>query len=147
MVFVYVPHRGRNAQLELTSEEAKLVAKLQAKGLSGDDLEAALAAAGVTPERARQIVLGRQAGASPVLAALSGAWLAVALAVLFALGKEPLRDWLRREHPGNEWLAGAAFPLVLLLFVAWKFLEKRRRAHDAPEGTTRADQIENRPIG
>ena len=147
MVFVYVPHRGRAARLELTPEEARLVARLQAKGLAGEDLEAALASSGVAPERARQIVRSRTADAGPILAALAGSWLAVALAIAFAFGKEPLRDWLRREHPGNEWLAGAAFPLFLILFVAWKVLEKRRRSHDAPEGTTRADQIENRPIG
>lgn len=147
MVFVYIPHRGRNAQFELTPEETALVAKLQAKGLAGEDLEAALTASGVTPDRAHRIVQGRSAGAGPILAALAGSWLAVGLAVLFALGKEPLRDWLRREHPGSEWLAGAAFPLLLVVLVAWKFMEKRRREHDAPESTTRADRIENRPIG
>lgn len=143
MVFIYVPHR-RDA-IEPTAEEAALVARLRAKGLTGEDLVMALAGAGVEPERARLLV--GSSGTPAAAARLAMAVLGVGLVIGIGLVKGPLRDWLRSTSPGSEWAVELLLPIGLLGFVLWKVAARRRAAADAPEGATRADQIDNRPIG
>jgi hypothetical protein len=146
MVFVYVPRR--RDVFEATPEEERAVARLQAKGLAGDDLAAALAGEGIEPERARKLA-GPRAFRASGSASFGAGPLVLAVLVALALGvaKQPLRDWLRRELPGWEWLAGLIVPLAFLLFFAWKVAARRRRAEDEISGGhTRADRIDNRPI-
>lgn len=131
-----------------TPEEAALVRELKRKGLSGESLESTLVARGVDPARAR--ALARLAGPRSAadhargLAGL-GFWVLVALAI--GVVKPLLQRWLRDHQPGSEWLAELVLPAVLGLAVLWTLMSRLRSAGDAPQGTTRADQIDNRPIG
>jgi hypothetical protein len=146
MVFVYVPRR--RDVFAPTLEEERAVARLRAKGLAGDELAAALAGEGVEPGRARQLAGLRTFRASGSSSLGAGPLvLAVFVALAVGLGKQPLREWFRRELPGWEWLAGLIVPLTFLLFFAWRFAARRRRAEDEISGgPTRAGRIDNRPI-
>jgi hypothetical protein len=147
MVFVYVPHRRRDSVVPSAEEEA-LIARQRAKGLAGEDLVAALTASGIPPERAKALAqYGQPRSAAAVAAALGAAGVAMLLAIVIGVSERPLKDWLRENHPDLQWIAGALFPLLLVLVVLWKFTSRRLRGRDAPEGTTRADRIDNRPIG
>lgn len=147
MVFVYIPP-GRRRSLEATREELARLRELQARGLEGESLERALVSSGIPAERARLLVaVGTPPSAASVARGLGLALTVMALGLLFALAERPLREWLRHDYPGSEWLLGLAFPLLLLLIVFWKLQRRRRSTGDAPEGTTRADQIDNKPIG
>lgn len=146
MVFVYVPH-GRNA-IEPTREEAALLTELEERGVAPDGLEAALVARGVDPERARALAgLVRPRTAGERARAIGAALLWVAIAMVVAAGERPFRHWLRENHPGTEWLAGLIIPLIVLVAFAWTVLTRLRAAREARESVTRADQIDNRPIG
>jgi hypothetical protein len=146
MVFVHV-HRGRR-EVEPTREEAALLREFARQGVAGENLASALASRGVEPERARAL-----AGlVSPVSAAERATRLGlVGFGVLaftaYGLAKRPLRHWLRQNWPGSEWLVELIVPLVLGLTVLWTLLARQRTAGDAPQGTVRADKIENKPIG
>jgi len=147
MVFVYVPPPRRQAA-EVTPEELAKIRELRARGLEGETLERALVANGVHPERARLLAAAAGPPTAAALARAVGVALGVmALGIFLALAKGPLREWLHENWPGSEWLVGLIIPFVVLLVVLWQLRERLRSASDAPEGTTRADQIDNRPIG
>lgn len=147
MVFVPV-HTRRNA-VEPTREEAALLRDLDAKGVGPDDLEAALAGRGVPPERARQLAgLFRPRSAGERVQAIATALGWGVVLVLFGVAQRPLRQWLRENWPGSEWLVDLVIPaIVLLAFLATLVarVQAVRRAREA--GLTSADQIENKPIG
>jgi hypothetical protein len=146
MAFVHVPQR--RPAIEPTAEEAALLRELAGKGLAGDDLAAALSARGVAPDRAlllAGLVAPRSAAGRVVNLAAASFWIVVA--IVFGAGKRPLHHWLREHYPGSEWLVELILPAVIGLAVLWTLMSRLRKAGDAPEGTTRADQIENKPIG
>lgn len=146
MVFVYVPHRRR--PIGATQDEMEKLRELRAHGLEGEGLERALVTSGIEPGRARLLVEGAGPPSPEGVARGIGAALAVvALGLAFALAERPLRDWLHRNWPGTEWLVGLAFPLLVMLVLFWRLQQRRRSAADAPDGATRTDQIDNRPIG
>jgi hypothetical protein len=148
MVFVYVPHRSRRDRIQPTPEEERMVARLQARGLAGDDLAAALASEGVQPERARQLAfLNSPRDPRALLLAVGGSLLVMGFALALGASERPLRHWLREAHPGWEWVAGMLVPILLLAVVLWKLAARRLRDRDAPDSPTRADRIDNRPIG
>jgi hypothetical protein len=147
MVFVYIPP-GRRRSIEATREELATMRELRARGLDGESLERALVASGIAPERARLLVaVGGPPSAAGVARVLGTVLTVMALGLFLALVERPLRAWLREHYPGSEGLVGFAFPLLVLLVVFWNLLQRRRAAADAPQGATRADQIDNRPIG
>jgi hypothetical protein len=146
MVYVYV-HTPRPA-VEPTPEEAALLREFSRKGLAKEDLAAALSGRGVDPERATllaALVAPRSAGERVRGVATASFW--IVLAIVFGVGKRPLQRWLRENHPGSEWLVELVLPVAFGLAMLWMFLNRRRKAGDAPEGTTRADEIDNTPIG
>lgn len=144
MVFVYVPHRPA---VEPTPEELARLRDLRARGLEGESLERALVAEGTDPGRAKQLVTFDDRAPAAVAGRMLLPLLVAGLGLLLAFGERPLREWLRREYPGSEWVAGALFPVLLLLFVLWRFQRRRRDAAGAPQGRTRSGDIDNRPIG
>lgn len=144
MVFVYVPRRPA---IEPTAEELARLRDLRARGLEGESLERALVAEGADPERAKLLVASGDGAAAAIAGSLLLSLLVAGLAILLALGERPLREWLRREYPGSEWVAGALFPVLVLLVFLWRLQRRRRDAADAPQGRTRSGDIDNRPIG
>jgi hypothetical protein len=145
---VFIPVHHRRTAIEPTSEEAALLRELDKQGVRGDDLESALAGRGVSTERARLLAaLGRprSATARASMMAFSLAW--VAFVMGFGLAERPLRHWLRENYPGLEWLVGLVIPLVILLFFLSSVLRRRLGTTDASPTTTRADKIDNKPIG
>lgn len=147
MVFVYIPP-GRRRSIETTREELATLRELRSRGLEGESLERALVAGGIAPGRARLLVAVGGPPSTAGIARILGTVLTVmAVGLFFALAERPLREWLRRHYPGSEGLVAFAFPLLVMLVVFWNLLQRRRAAADAPQGTTRADQIDNRPIG
>jgi hypothetical protein len=147
MVYVFIPPARRQA-VEATREELATLRELRARGLEGESLERALVAGGIPAERARLLAaVGSPQTAASVAGRLVLMTAVMALGLLFALAERPMRHWLRDHYPGWEWLVGLVFPLVVIVVVLWRIQSRRRAAADAPEGTTRADQIDNRPIG
>lgn len=144
MVFVYVQHRP---VAEPTSEESARLRDLRSRGLEGESLERALVAEGTDPGRAKQLVASAERAPAAIAGSILLSLLVAGLGILLALGERPLREWLRREYPGSEWVAGALFPLLVLLFVLWRFQRRRRDAAEAPQGRTGSGDIDNRPIG
>lgn len=144
MVFLYVPQRPVAPP---SPEERARLRELRARGLEGEGLERALVAEGFEPGRARQLAAAGDASAAAVARSVLLSLLLAVLVVLLSLGERPLREWLRREYPGSEWVAGALFPLLVVLVFLWRWARRRREAGDAPQGTLRADDIDNRPIG
>ena len=147
MVFVYVPRRRRHT-IEATGEELATLRAMQARGLEGESLERALVASGIPPQRARLLVaVGSPPSAAGVARVFVLAMTIAVMGVMLGLLGRPLREWLGRNFPGTEWLVGMIMPLLVVLVLFWKLSRRRRSAGDAPEGTTRADEIDNRPIG
>lgn len=147
MAYVFIPPARRHA-VEATREELATLRELRARGLEGESLERALVAGGIPAERARLLAaVGSPQTAANVAGRLLLMTAVMALGLLFALAERPMRHWLRDRYPGWEWLVGLVFPLVVILVVLWRIQARRRAAAEAPEGVTRADQIDNRPIG
>ena len=146
MVFVHVHHRHQ--VVEPTPEEAALLRDLARKNLTKEDLTSALSARGVEPSRAALLAtLGAPRSAAQRVRAVAVTWFWIGLAIAFGSGKRPLRNWLATHYPGSEWLVELIVPVVFVLVLLWMVLKRRRKAGDAPQDTTRADQIENKPIG
>ena len=147
MAYVFIPPARRRA-IEPTREELATLRDLRARGLEGESLERALVAGGVPAERARLLAAaGSLPSAASVARGLGMVLTVMALGLLIALAERPMRHWLRENYPEWEWLVGLAFPLVVILVLLWRIQARRRAAAEAPEGATRADQIDNRPIG
>lgn len=146
---VFVPVQRRRRAIEPTREEAALLRDLVAKGVRPEAFESALAGRGVDPERARLLAgLVRPRSAAERLAAIGTTLFWMGLAMAYAIGERPLRHWLREHHPGSEWMLGLVFPLIVVMAVLMTVVARRRAACQGREaGVTRADQIENKPIG
>lgn len=145
-MYVHVNTGGQAA--EPTPEEAALLRGLLPKDLSKEDLASALAARGVDPARAAELAgMVSTGSAGKRVAGFAVAWFWIGLAIAFGVGKRPLRRWLEAHFPGTESLVDWVVPVAFILAVMWMYLSRRRQAGDAPEGATRADQIENKPIG
>jgi len=145
---VYVHVNVRRQALEATPEEAALLRELAPRNLAKADLESALAARGVEPARAALLATFRSPRTAAARArGVATAWFWIAVAIALGAGKQPLRHWLAGHYPGSEWLVELIVPVVFGLALLWMFMRRSRKAGDAPEGTTRADQIENKPIG
>lgn len=145
---VYVHMNFQRQALEATPEEAALLRELAPRNLAKEDLTSALTARGVEPSRAALLATFRSPRSAAARAAgVATAWFWIGLAIAFGVAKKPLRRWLGAHYPGTEWLVELIVPLAFVFALLWMFLRARRRAGDAPEGTTRADRIENKPIG
>lgn len=146
MVFVFIPPKG--AAVEPTREEAELMAELDRRGVPAQDFESALTASGVPPDRAAQLVkLGGPRSAGDRARAIATTVFWVVIALFIGLGERPLRRWLREEYPGWEWVAELVVPAFVVAVFLWTLLSRLRAARKARESVTRADQIENKPIG
>jgi len=147
MVFVHVQHR-RN-EIVPTREEVALIRDLEARGVRAEDLEAALAGRGVTPERARELAsLMRPRTAAERARSAATTLLWVGIAIAFGMFGRPLRAWVRENWPGSEWLVDLLFPLVVMVAFVITLLSRIRRTRQAREaGVAHADQIDNKPIG
>lgn len=147
MVFVFVPPRRRH-NVEATRQEMATMREMQSRGLEGESLERALVASGIAPERARLLVaVCSPSSVASFARAFALAVTVATMGVLFGLLAPPLRDWLKHHYPGTEWIVGAILPLLVVMGLLAGLARRRRSAGDAPDGTTRADQIDNRPIG
>jgi hypothetical protein len=145
---VFVHGNFRRQALEATREEMALLRELRRAGQSKEDLASALSARGVEPSRAALLAtFGSPRSAAERARGVATAWFWIGLAIAFGAGKQPLRFWLARHYPGTEWLVDLIVPVTFVLVLLWMYVNRRRKAGDAPEGTTRADQIENKPIG
>lgn len=145
---VYVHVSTRRQAIVATPEEVALLRELAPRGLSKDELASALSARGVEPSRAALLAsLGAPRSAAERVRSVATAWFWIGLAIAFGVAKRPLRAWLAEHYPGTEWMVELVVPVAFVLAVLSMFMIRGRRAADAPEGATRADQIENKPIG
>jgi hypothetical protein len=145
---VFVHMNFKQQAIVATPEEAALLRELAPRNLAKEELTSALTARGVEPSRAALLATFRSPrSAAARVGDVTISWFWIGLAIAFGAGKRPLRRWLEAHYPGTEWLVDLIFPGILVLAVLGVYLKRRRRAGDAPEHATRADQIENKPIG
>lgn len=145
---VYVHMNFQRQAPEATPEEAALLREFAPRNLAKEDLTSALTARGVEPSRAALLATFRSPNsAADRVRGVAISWFWIGLAIALGAGKRPLRSWLAAHYPGTEWLVEVIFPVIVVLALLGMFLKRRRMAGDAPDGTTRADQIENKPIG
>jgi len=146
MVFVHA--NFRREAIVATLDEAALLRELAPKNLAREELTSALTSRGVEPSRAALLAaVGSPRSPAERARGVAISWFWIGLAIAFGAGKGPLRSWLAAHYPGTEWVVELIFPVIILLALLGVFLKRRRAAGDAPEGTTRADRIENKPIG